>query len=208
MSQIRKSSLALGFLLSLLALPGCGDKNSQATFDTATFKHVDPATWNVSAHKTAALADMEKCAECHGGDFTGGISKVDCTSQCHLGGADSAHPLSWGKNTAGDTSSIILGHKISVNPASCTTATCHAAGGAAKLKLCTSCHSWSATSKHPADFTVVTKGYSIHKNYVDTNTNVSCAVSSCHGTDLLGNTGVQSSGAFGPSCHACHPGHL
>jgi hypothetical protein len=210
MSQIRIPSLALGLLLSLsvFALSGCGDRNSQATFDPATFKHVDPATWKIATHKTEALAHMENCTECHGSDFTGGISKVDCTSQCHLGGGDSAHPLSWGKNTAGDTSSIIIGHKVSTNLASCTIATCHAATGAARQKLCTSCHV-NANAKHPADFTVaVPNGYLAHKNYVDSNTNASCAIASCHGTDLLGNTGAQLSGAFGPSCHACHPGHL
>ncbi|OGR28256.1 MAG: hypothetical protein A2X83_05180 [Desulfuromonadales bacterium GWD2_54_10] len=202
MSQIRITSLALGLLLSLSALSGCGDRNSQATFDPATFKHVDPVTWKLSTHKTEALAHIENCTECHGSDFTGGISKVDCTSQCHLGGADSAHPLSWGKNTAGDTSSIIIGHKNSVNPASCTTAACHAAGGAAQQKLCTSCHV-NPTSKHPEDFTLATSGFTSHANYVNANTNATCAVASCHGTDLLAN-----SGAFGPSCHACHPGHF
>lgn len=203
MSQIRKSSLALGLLLSLFALAGCGDRNTQATFDPATFKHIDPAAWKVSTHKIDALADMENCAECHGSDFTGGISKVNCATQCHIGGADSVHPLSWGKST----NSIILGHKISTSSASCTTATCHAVGGAAQQKLCTSCHV-NPTSKHPEDFTLATKGFTIHANYVNTNTNATCAVASCHGTDLLGNTGVQSSGAFGPSCHKCHPNHL
>ncbi|MBC7961600.1 MAG: hypothetical protein H7Y05_01505 [Steroidobacteraceae bacterium] len=202
MSQIRKSSLALGLLLSLCALSGCGDKNSQATFPHS-------ATWTLAGHSTVAKADIENCTECHGSSLTGGTSKVDCTSQCHLGGADSVHPLSWGKNTAGDTSSIILGHKTSINPASCTTAICHAVGGTARNKMCTTCHVWSATSKHPQDFNVLTN-FASHANYVK-NTDVAaatCAVASCHGTDLLGNTGVQSSGAFGPSCHACHPGHF
>lgn len=210
MSQIRRFSLSLGLLSALFccALSGCGDKNSQATFDPATFKHVDPVAWKVSTHKTAALANINNCTDCHGSDFTGGISKVDCTSLCHIGGADSAHPLSWGKNTAGDTSSIIIGHKLSINPATCITATCHAAGGAAQQKLCTSCHVWSATSKHPINFTLATSGFSSHANYVNANTNATCAVASCHGTDWLGNTGIQNSGAFGPSCHACHPGHL
>lgn len=203
MSQIRKSSLALGLLLSLFALSGCGDRNTQATFDPATFKHIDQAAWKVSTHKVSALADMENCAECHGSDFTGGISKVNCTSQCHIGGADSIHPLSWGKST----SSIILGHKISTDSASCITATCHAAGGAAQQKLCTSCHA-NPSSKHPEDFTLATKGFAIHANYVNANTNATCAVASCHGTDLLGNTGAQTSGAFGPSCNKCHPNHL
>lgn len=218
MSQIRISSLAIGLLLSLFVfiLSGCGDKNPQATFDPATFKHIDPATWRVSTHKTYALANMESCTECHASDFTGGVSKVDCTSQCHLGGVDSAHPLSWGKNTPGDTSSIILGHKTSINRTSCIIATCHAVGGAARQKLCEVCHKYPASNvdpitKHPANFTVaVPNGYLVHANYVKAqiNGNATCAIASCHGTDLLGNTGVRSSGAFGPSCHACHPGHF
>ena len=206
MSQIKITSLAIGLLLSLLALAGCGDRNSQATFDPATLKHIHPDTWKFT-HKTEALANLNSCTECHG-DFTGGISKVSC-SQCHLGGVDSAHPLSWGKNTPGDTDSIIIGHRNSYNPARCTTETCHAAGGTAQQKLCTSCHVWSATSKHPEDFTLATSGFTSHANYVNTNTNASCAVASCHGIDLLANTTVQSSvSAFGPSCHACHPDHL
>lgn len=202
MSQIRKSSLALGLLLSLFALVGCGDRNPQATFDSAAFKHIDPAAWKVSTHKTDAMADMENCTECHGSDLTGGISKVNCTSQCHLGGADSAHPLSWGKNTAGVTSSIILGHKTSINPATCTTSTCHADGGAAQQRMCTSCHVWSATSKHPRNFSVLAN-FSSHFSYLKNNDKAAatCAVASCHGTDLKGG-----SGAFGPSCLKCHTG--
>lgn len=204
MSQIRKSSLALGLLLSLFTLSGCGDKNSQATFDPATTKHIgDQLTWKVSTHKSEALARMENCTECHGSDLTGGISNVNCATQCHLGVADSAHPLAWGKNTAGDTTTIILGHKFTVDPASCTTSTCHATGGAAQQKLCTTCHTWNATSRHPLtyDFTDNSVGNTVsHKAYINSiqgGKKDTCAVASCHGSDLSG-------GITARSCKNCH----
>ncbi|OGT97029.1 MAG: hypothetical protein A2X80_00500 [Geobacteraceae bacterium GWB2_52_12] len=210
MSQIIKSSLALVLLLSLFALSGCGDKSSQVTFDPATDKHVDPATgksvdpaiWQISTHKSAALANIGNCAECHGSDFTGGTSNVSCT-QCHLGGPDSAHPLSWGKNTPGDTLSIIIGHKATTNPATCTTSTCHAAGGAAQQKLCTSCHTFSSTSKHPAgtnfdaDFNENSAASHIFHFKTLGGNKASCAAASCHGTTLSG-------GLTGPTCKTCH----
>jgi len=202
MSQIIKPSLALGLLLSLVALSGCGDKSSQGTFDPATGKHVDPATWRISTHKIHAQANIAACTECHGSDFTGGVSNVSCT-QCHLGGPDSAHPLSWGRNTPGDTASIIIGHKVTVNPTTCTTSACHATGGAAQQKLCTSCHTFSPIMKHP-DNTDFDNNFDItnpasHGYHFRTlgGNKATCAAASCHGTDLSG-------GLVGPSCKTCH----
>src|SRR5450631_1382477 len=119
MSQIRTSSLVLATLLSLfiMALLGCGDKNSQVTLNPGTGKH--PADWVAthwfglqttaklsaknSAKVVAATIDLGKstCTQCHGADLLGGISKVSCFSAaigaqaCHAEGPNLGHGSGW-----------------------------------------------------------------------------------------------------------------
>lgn len=60
-----------------LALGGCGDKNDKAVFSPDGGHSSD---W-VTTHKTAAQADVESCAECHGASLVeGGVAKVSCFS--------------------------------------------------------------------------------------------------------------------------------
>jgi predicted CxxxxCH...CXXCH cytochrome family protein len=59
-----------------LALGGCGDKNDKAVFSPDGGHSSD---W-VTTHKTAAKADVESCAECHGANLGGGVAKVSCFS--------------------------------------------------------------------------------------------------------------------------------
>lgn len=90
MPQIKLPLIAI-FIAAGLTLGGCGDKNDKAIFTQET-AHKANADW-VHTHKTTvktpatAQADLDACAECHGGEyegrilvFDGGISKVNCMS--------------------------------------------------------------------------------------------------------------------------------
>lgn len=81
MPQIKPSHLLLSALFAL-ALGGCGDKNDKAIF-TADSGH--PSDW-VGTHKTSARADAASCTECHGENYTSGISKVSCMSATAISG--------------------------------------------------------------------------------------------------------------------------
>lgn len=102
MSQIRTSSLVLATVLSLflMALSGCGDKNSQANLEPGTGKH--SADWLPGGHKAAATANILGCTACHGEDYAGGISKVSCSQQ--TGFAFTCHATSPAATSTGCTS--------------------------------------------------------------------------------------------------------
>lgn len=107
-------------LLSLfvMALSGCGDKNSQAGFDSTTGVHA--ANWLPAGHKDTARANIASCTGCHGQDLSGGIVHVSCT-QCHLGNALSVHPVLWG-NFAYAFHADYVGANGNLT---CATAVCH-----------------------------------------------------------------------------------
>ncbi len=117
----RKSNNALWVmgLLGILAISaGCSSPNPNAiaTLNPDTGNHVagfsDP-----SAHGTAAKSQgtgFASCQECHGVDFSGGVSAVSCFYPCH--GVNAPHPRApWNH---GDVSQV--------NAAVC--AECHADG--------------------------------------------------------------------------------
>lgn len=81
MSQIKLPLIAI-FIAAGLTLSGCGDKNDKAIF-TADSGH--PSDW-VGTHKTSARADAASCTECHGENYTSGISKVSCMSATAISG--------------------------------------------------------------------------------------------------------------------------
>lgn len=204
MSQIRIPSLASWLLLSLLvfALSGCGDKNSQAVLDSTTGKH--PASWLPVSHSVAAKSSPEACTECHGSDFTGGISKVACT-KCHLGNEREVHPLLWGQYAY-----ALHGAYAKTNgTTSCSNTSCHGAtlsGVSGSGPACMSCHMGSNTAIHPLTWIrIYTTAPGIsptnlpdHGDYVNANSSASCVTSVCHG---VGGVGVFLSGR---SCRACH----
>lgn len=207
MSQIRISSLASWLLLSLLVftLSGCGDKNSQAYLDPISGKHA--ASWLPLYHAAAAKTRLETCTECHGSDFTGGISNVACT-KCHLGNEREVHPVLWGKYAY-----ALHGAYAKTNgTASCSNVSCHGAtlaGVTGSGPACMSCHMGSNTEIHPLTwvplYTDVRPGRNIyptnlpdHGAFVDANGSASCATAVCHG---VGGVGVFLSGR---SCLACH----
>lgn len=192
MSQIRTTFLALCLLLLVFALSGCGDKNSQGDVNPVTGAH--SYIWLTSAgHPVVAKAQINSCAECHGGDFKGGISKVACT-QCHLGNQFEVHPLLWGQYAY----ALHGGYVKQNGTAGCSNLNCHGtdlAGVAGSGPSCSSCHMGGPTSSHPlawnADIT-------LHASYVGQNGTSSCRSIVCHGSNLQG--------VFlsGPSCNACH----
>ena len=67
--------------LLLTGLWGCGSSNS----DAPSFLGTHPAGWEYPvSHGLQYVAKPEQCTECHGKDLLGGISKVSCSTQCHV----------------------------------------------------------------------------------------------------------------------------
>lgn len=204
MSQIIKPSLALGLLLSLIVfmLSGCGDKNSQADLNPTSGKH--PSTWLPADHVVAAKDHPEACTECHGSDFTGGISNIACT-KCHLGNQEKVHPVLWGQYAY-----ALHGSYVTQNgTASCANVSCHGttlSGVSGSGPACLSCHMGSNTAIHPLSWIpryTTAPGISPtnlpdHGAYVNNNGTGSCVNVVCHG--------ASGQGVFlsGRSCRACH----
>jgi uncharacterized paraquat-inducible protein A len=207
MSQIKISSLALGLILSLsfILLSGCGDKNSQATFDAQSSTH--PASWLPTGHKVEAKAHILNCTECHGNDFTGGISKVSCL-QCHTitnGNTFAVHPEQWGQFAY-----AFHADYVGINgTTSCANASCHGAdllGVANSGPSCAiNCHmagTAQAPQKHAWDSAANVTGHIAYFATNPINFN-SCRNHACHGGE--GTTAIPP-GVFlsGPACLDCH----
>jgi hypothetical protein len=208
MSQIK---ITLLFVIMALALAGCGDKNSQANFESLSGKHV--SSWLPAGHTVAAKSNLEACTECHGSDFSGGISKVACT-QCHLGNVLSPHPVFWNytstQPTAWGTYAYVFHGKFAKEKGSngCAVASCHGTGlqGVADSgPSCTSCHK-DSMSFHPVEWTValvhspggVATIYPDHGKWFNNVESNSCKNAVCHGP--------QGDGVFlsGLKCTGCH----
>ncbi len=195
MSSVNKSVLVGLLLISgLFFLGGCGSSESnESPFSPEDQQH--PAGWLPAGHVLSAKADITVCADCHGEDYSGGISHISC-SQCHLGGVNSVHPLAWGQQT--DT--LHGFYAASYGNTACASAFCHGTnltGVTDSGPSCSSCHLGGPTSVHPLDWTP-DNIFDMHSTYVSVNSDSSCRNAACHGINLLG---VQNSG---PSCSACH----
>jgi uncharacterized protein YjbI with pentapeptide repeats len=196
MSQMnRRQVTGLFLLIGFLLLAGCGSSvNSPSAIDPAREGHAPG--WLPAGHAAAAHADATVCTNCHGSDYSGGISTVACT-QCHLGNALNIHPLDWDDLVGTKHAGFV---KSNGNSA-CANVNCHGAdlaGVNGSGPSCTSCHLGGLNSVHPLDWddAVATK----HAGYVKSNGNSACANVVCHGAEL---TGVNGSG---PSCTSCHIG--
>jgi predicted CxxxxCH...CXXCH cytochrome family protein len=138
MSSVNKNViLGLLFVAGLLILGGCrSENNGNAVFD----ENQHPSDWLPAGHMAAAEATESVCSECHGNDFSGGISGVSCT-QCHIGGVNSVHPVSWGTG-----SQIVPNHGayvVSNGTTSCSNAYCHGSdlsGVTNSGPACANCH--------------------------------------------------------------------
>jgi len=193
MSQIRRGHLPLAILLLLFALSlvGCGSPNGSSSFNSDSGNH--PAGWLPAGHKTAAVADLESCAQCHGADYTGGISRISCTS-CHMGGVNSVHPVNWEPYAYALHSDYVRTY----GTGGCANALCHGTdltGVSKSGPSCTLCHLGGVNSKHPVDWTSAIRS---HGGYVTANPDTTCANLVCHVPNL--------EGVFlsGPSCDSCH----
>jgi hypothetical protein len=194
MSQIRQSDplFAVLLLLVVLSLAGCGSSNGSSNFSPDSGSH--PAGWLPTGHKTAAVADMESCAQCHGADYAGGISGISCTS-CHMGGVASIHPP-WGTPDYAMHGSYVKSN--SGNNSGCANVSCHGTtltGVSGSGPSCSLCHMGGAASIHPLEWN---GGKALHKAKVGYTNYDSCKNIVCHGAAL---EGVSLSGQ---SCYICH----
>ena len=193
MSQVNKTPLASFTLLLLLVflLAGCGDTNTKSDFDQNTGTH--PSGWVSAGHMAAAQANVQTCADCHGADYLGGISKIACTS-CHIGSQLSRHPVNWG-----NLAYALHGDYVQLNgTTACSNFHCHGSnldgvGGAGPS--CTQCHLGGINSFHPVAWNT---NLLLHRDYVRTNGDSSCRNAACHGANLQGVNQT------GPACTLCH----
>lgn len=115
----------------LLVVTGCGTPNEKSAFDPDRQKHA--ADWVYAGHAGAAQAQATGCAECHGADLLGGVSKVSC-SECHpagpapMSGCSSCHEDPPSGTAAPNRRGVHRQHDLLPNVTG-TCATCHSGAG-------------------------------------------------------------------------------
>jgi predicted CxxxxCH...CXXCH cytochrome family protein len=157
-------AFTLMLLLAVFAFAaGCSNANTSGGVDGSAMNHVDPSGQSVpgwlvlpagGAHAPSAVrnyianGDSSACAECHGADLSGGISRVSCfgnVAGCHHGAA-----TGWVA-----ASPAVQGHGASAkrapgNSGFASCQICHGrdySGGGAQTP-CSECHTGGAP--HPA----------------------------------------------------------
>lgn len=208
MPQIR-TSLSIGLLcLALTAvLSGCGDVNSQASYDSDSGRHV--SGWLPVGHGVAAKADVDPCLACHGGNLDGGISRVSCFG-CHPESPFDVHPLLFGELAYARHAPYVAANGTT----SCAVAACHGADllGGAGPSCAVYCHMavdpvTGQPQKHAWLAGTTAENIQGHKGYFDANPSNydSCRNHACHGGE---GTSLPPPGVFlsGPSCIGigCH----
>jgi hypothetical protein len=189
MPRVTIRSSALIFLAALFFAAGCSDTNP----NSFTFEGSHPAGWVPSGHRPAAEANLSSCADCHGNDFSGGISGVACAN-CHLGVSEtevSVHPLTWTIPIVDHGPYVVTEASA---PTSCGIAVCHGvdfAGGGVGVS-CDQCHNtyphaagWADPNEH---------GVGARNDILD------CKF--CHATP--GTPPVYDGDAVGVNCLDCH----
>jgi predicted CxxxxCH...CXXCH cytochrome family protein len=133
--------------------------------------------------------DLSSCKQCHAADFSGGITKVACSS-CHN------YPHTTG--FADTTSSAFHGLFLKANNFTLTECQkCHGndfTGNGSALLNCKSCHS---IYPHDAGFAVTTSS-AFHGLFLRANNFSMDNCQKCHGSDFAGNGSTQA------SCNTCH----
>ncbi len=167
-----------------VALSACSTPDSNALVSPSTGKHA--ANW-ITAHPGAFFSDPAQCAQCHGSDIRGGISKVSCYSAgfngmtCHPNGPGHADPAAFAAPAQ-------HGVRAKTAPDPSTTSgfstcqTCHgsdfAGGSTLPLTSClktAGCHGATVNAPHSVPW-ISTSTY--HHSTTDTGNAVVCA--NCH----------------------------
>lgn len=198
MSQIAKKGIIILLPVLILAIAGCSSQNSKSSVDPDTGKHTVADWSNPDSHGAwVKLSQTEgglaSCQECHGEDFSGGISDTACSS-CH--GVNAPHPQDW---TSGARKHSSVDQS---NAAVC--AVCHTDGANSPIQPAqplpgaapgcfnnTLCHDqnvghaagWADASVHGASVKSLANGFSNCKT--------------CHGSDFTGGTSTI-------ACSSCH----
>jgi len=144
-----------------------------------------------SFHGSAAQADVDSCAVCHGSDFQGGSAGRSCY-ECHFGPTGSKNPPNEGTWSHGTTphNSANFTAAIAICNQCHTTSRLYNNGP-------NSCHDCHGSGGHPVgQVWLDSASASFHGDAATADLN-SCRT--CHGTNLDG-------GSAGVSCETCHFG--
>ena len=140
-------------LSAAVLLFACSSGNPGSTTALVDSSGNHPANW-LENHWLVydAAPATASCAECHGSDLSGGISKVSCFSaqtpngqQCHA--STLGHPAGWNSAIMHGQAGAMASSGVSSGFAYCSR--CHGAGydgGAGKAVSCFSCHT---SAPHP-----------------------------------------------------------
>jgi predicted CxxxxCH...CXXCH cytochrome family protein len=185
-------------LLGLVIFGGCGTAtpNDKANFDPDTGGHA--SDWMVAQHVSASNEDSNSCKECHGSDFSGGLSSVAC-AECHLNGSPltatgcaSCHA----KPPLGATAPNRIGAHWPHN------------GLPSNVNMCDSCHSGAGTKTvNHYNGKVEVKFLSVYSSKSGTairNADGSCSLVSCHGGQKTPAWYSGSTIDVNTQCTACH----
>lgn len=157
---------------------GCSSKNDNSVFDSDDQQH--PANWLITGHPAAALSNPNVCMECHGDDFSGGISKVACAS-CHTNGS----PLTV-TNCASCHGNPPTGNVAPNRAGAHNTTTGHFAAQVTLPDSCNTCHNGAGTgtTNHyngVVDVQLLSSVYSAKSGTAVFNADNTCSKVSCHG---------------------------
>ncbi|MGE5172385.1 MAG: CxxxxCH/CxxCH domain c-type cytochrome, partial [Betaproteobacteria bacterium] len=201
--NINNAVWMLGLLGLIAFFFGCSSPNNQASssFNSDTGRHItgweSPAVHGASVKSQAN--GFSTCQECHGDDFSGGISSVSCFS-CH--GVNAPHaPAPWRGGTWTHTNTD------PINAPVC--ALCHTNGTNSSVQPSppapagtapgcfnnTLCH---AQAGHPTGWSDPTQHGAAAKS-APTSTGGFALCETCHGNDFSG-------GLAQTSCFTCHGG--
>ncbi|HYA88348.1 MAG TPA: CxxxxCH/CxxCH domain-containing protein [Nitrospirota bacterium] len=202
MSPLTKSLLtSLLLIAGMCALGGCGssEENKGSVFDADDQQH--PANWLITGHPAAALADSSVCMECHGDDFSGGISGVACSS-CHTNG----NPLTV-TNCASCHGNPPNGNAAPNRAGAHNTTNGHFAPQVTLPDSCNTCHNGAGTgTAEHFDGIVEVQFLSIYSAKSGTavfNADNTCSNVSCHGGQTTPNW-FSGSINVATQCTSCH----